>query len=83
MSFERPLRLALLALAALSLPACATKGDLRNVTTELRGLSARQDSLLITLERQALVTQDSLRGTTSQLFEIRGTVNQQLARLQQ
>ena len=71
-----------LSLAALSLAACATKGDLRNVTTEIRALSARQDSLLVALRQQAMVTQDSLRGTTNQLFEIRGTVNQQLARIQ-
>jgi tol-pal system protein YbgF len=68
--------------ALLSLSACATKGDLRNVTTELRALSARQDSMLLALRQQAMVTQDSLRGTTNQLFEIRGTVNQQLARIQ-
>jgi tol-pal system protein YbgF len=71
-----------LSLAALSFAACATKGDLRNVTTEIRALSARQDSLLVALRQQAMVTQDSLRGTTNQLFEIRGTVNQQLARIQ-
>ena len=75
-------RLALLPVI-LSLSACATKGDLRNVTTEIRALSARQDSLLVALRQQAMVTQDSLRGTTNQLFEIRGTVNQQLARIQE
>jgi tol-pal system protein YbgF len=69
--------------ALLSASACATKGDLRNVTTEIRALSMRQDSLLVALQRQALVTQDSLRGTTNQLLEVRGTVNQQLARIQQ
>jgi tol-pal system protein YbgF len=36
----------------------------------------------VALQRQALITPDSLRGTTTQLFEIRGTVNQQLARIQ-
>jgi len=69
--------------ALLSASACATKGDLRNVTTEIRALSVRQDSLLVALQRQALLTQDSLRGTTNQLLEVRGTVNQQLARIQQ
>jgi tol-pal system protein YbgF len=79
LSGARPL--AILA-AIVSLSACATKGDLRNVTNELRALSARQDSMLAALRQQAMVTQDSLRGTTNQLFEIRGTVNQQLARIQ-
>jgi TolA-binding protein len=69
--------------ALLLLPACATKGDLRDVRNEIRALSARQDSLLVVLQRQSLVTQDSLRGTTNQLFEIRGSVNQQLARIQE
>jgi tol-pal system protein YbgF len=69
--------------ALLVLPACATKGDIRNLTTEMRAMAARQDSLRMALERQALITQDSLRGTTSQLLEVRGTVNQQLARIQQ
>jgi tol-pal system protein YbgF len=67
----------------LSLPACATKGDIRNLTTEMRAMSARQDSLRVALERQAMVTQDSLRGASSQLLEVRGTVNQQIARLLQ
>jgi tol-pal system protein YbgF len=78
----RPRSLALFT-TLLFLPACATKGDLRNVRNEIRALSARQDSLLVVLQRQSLVTQDSLRGTTNQLFEIRGSVNQQLARIQQ
>jgi tol-pal system protein YbgF len=77
-----PMSLAIFA-AVLSLPACATKGDLRNVTTELRAVAAKQDSIVVALQRQALITQDSLRGATSQLMEVRGTVNQQVARLLQ
>jgi tol-pal system protein YbgF len=60
---------------------CATKGDLRNVQNELRSVRAGQEALVVALRTQAQITQDSLRGTTDQLFEIRGTVNQQLAQL--
>jgi tol-pal system protein YbgF len=74
-----------LALLLVVLPAagCATKGDLRNVTNELRLVRASQDSLLSALQRQARITQDSLRGTSGQLLDIRGSFNQQLTRLQE
>ena len=78
-----PIRSLAIFAALLSLSACATKGDIRTLTTEMRALSARQDSIMIALQRQALMTQDSLRGTSSQLLEVRGTVNQQIARLLQ
>ena len=78
-----PIRSLAVFAALLSLPACATKGDIRNLTIEMRAMSARQDSLRVALERQAMVTQDSLRGTSSQLLEVRGTVSQQIARLLQ
>ena len=68
-------------MALLSLSACATKGDLRNIQTEIRGLSARQDSVLLALRLQSQLTQDSLRGTADQLFQIRGSVTQQLDRI--
>jgi tol-pal system protein YbgF len=67
--------------ALLSLQGCATKGDLRDVQTELRSIAAGQAAVLEALQIQSRMTQDSLRGTTDQLFEIRGTVNQQLARI--
>lgn len=74
-----------LALLLFALPAvgCATKGDLRNVTNELRMVRASQDSLLSAIQRQSRITQDSLRGTSGQMVEIRGTVNQQLGRMQE
>ena len=60
---------------------CATKGDLRNLRLEMRGLGARQDSILAALARQNAVTQDTLRRQTDQLFEIRGDVSRQLQRI--
>lgn len=66
---------ALLALAAsLSVGACATKGDLRNVQLEIRALAARQDSLIEELRREARSTQDTLRGQSLQLFDFRGEI---------
>ena len=60
---------------------CATKGDLRNLRFEMRGLTARQDSILVALARQNAVTQDTLRRQTDQLFEIRGDLSRQLRRI--
>lgn len=71
-------------LAALSFTgACATKGDLRNLQTEIGTLTARQDSMLLELRQQSLATQDTLRTTSSQLFDIRGQVVQLLRQLQE
>jgi tol-pal system protein YbgF len=71
-------------LAALSFTGgCATKGDLRNLQLEVRQLTARQDSLLQELRQQNLATQDTLRTTSSQLFDIRGQVVQLLRQIQE
>lgn len=71
-------------LAALSFTgACATKGDLRNLQSEVRHLTARQDSLLQELRQQSLATQDTLRTTSNQLFDIRGQVVQLLRQIQE
>ena len=50
-------------LAALVVGGCATKGDLRDVQTEIRALSARQDSIMVELRRQEATTRDTLRQT--------------------
>lgn len=74
---------ALVALAALlSVTACATKGDLRNVSNEIRALSARQDSILAELRYQSSVTQDTLRTTVRDLFQIRGELVRRLTDIQ-
>lgn len=49
---------------------------------EVRSLTARQDSLLMELRAQNLATQDTLRTTSSQLFDIRGQVVQLLREIQ-
>jgi tol-pal system protein YbgF len=70
---------ALFAMAALvALGGCATKGDIRNLQTELIALSARQDSVLDQLRMEAISTQDTLRTQSNQIFDFRGDINRQL-----
>lgn len=77
-----PARGPLVLLAVLLFSGCATKGDLRDLQTEVRSLTARQDSLLMELRAQSLATQDTLRTTSNQLFDIRGQVVQLLRQIQ-
>lgn len=72
----------LLALAAPLLAGCATKGDLRDLQTEVRRLNQRQDSLLREVRVLLEANQDSLRGQGDVLFDIRGALGQQLADIQ-
>lgn len=74
---------ALVLLAALVSTGCATKGDLRDLQTEMRALALRQDSLLVELRRQNLTTRDTIRQTSNQLFEIRGDVGTRLGRMEE
>src|SRR5690606_5551699 len=78
--FTRLSRAAALA-AALLMSGCATKGDLRALRLEMRALADRQDSLLVALERQTSVTQDTLRRQGNQLLDIRGDVSRQLQQI--
>lgn len=80
----RPLQagraLALVA-AVLSASACATKGDIRDLSTAMQAMTASQDSVLRRLSREQASTQDTLRTQTSRLFEIRGDLGTQLQRI--
>jgi tol-pal system protein YbgF len=62
---------------------CATKGDLRSVSNEIRLLQARQDSVLAELRYQSSVTQDTLRTTTRDLLNMRGEIMRRLTQLQE
>lgn len=68
--------------AVVVLGGCATKGDIRTLQTEVRvelqAQSARQDSLIALLERQAASTQDTLRTQGDQLVDFRGDITQLL-----
>lgn len=69
--------LALLAVVT-SAAGCATKGDLRDLRTEIRGLAERQDSLLAELRLQRALTADTLGRQARQLSNMEGNVSQQL-----
>lgn len=80
MMMKIPFRLGRLAtlLAVVATTGCATKGDLRDLQTEIRDLAVRQDSLLAEMRRQNRSTQDTIRQTSDQLFQIRGDVSSRL-----
>jgi len=71
-------RLLFVAAAVVFASGCATKGDLRNVQLEIRALAVRQDSLMAQMRRDMLVTQDTVRGQSLQLFDFRGEIFRQL-----
>ena len=71
-------RAVLTTVAAVTLGSCATKGDLRALRTEIRTLSARQDTLLAQLRMETLSTQDSVRTQSDQIFDFRGEITRQL-----
>ncbi len=64
--------------AVLMMGGCATKGDIRDLRTELRDLAIRQDSVMAELRRETRTTQDTLRGQSNRLFDFRGSISQQL-----
>lgn len=66
---------AILAVAAVSvLGGCAMKSDIRDLQTEIRTLTASQDSLTRELRTAMASTQDTLRTQSGQLFDFRGDI---------
>ena len=66
----------LIILLALGLSGCATKRDLKDLSTEIRTLTARQDSAFIRLAALTLEGQDSLsRDQYEAMVQLRGEVN--------
>lgn len=68
-----------------SVSACATKQDIRDLRTELadelQRIAASQDSLRTEIREQSLQTQDTLRNQRGQLVDIRGDVLTTLNRI--
>lgn len=68
--------------AVVVLGGCATKGDIRDlrleVQAELRAQAARQDTLIMLMQRQAASTQDTLRTQADQLVDFRGDITRLL-----
>lgn len=62
---------------------CAMKGDIRTLQDELRGMSARQDSLMSAIRMETRQTQDTLRTQTDQMFDLRGDVARRLQQIEQ
>ena len=74
----------LLTMAAVAmLGGCATKGDVRDLRTEIRVMAVRQDSLIAELRRQTMSTQDTLREASDQLFNFRGDISRRLQAISQ
>lgn len=71
-------RLLLLALLSLLASGCATKGDLRDVQTDLRSVNGRLEVLLEQIERQNRMSLDTLSQQRSQIVDFQGTVMNQL-----
>jgi len=62
---------------------CATKGDIRELSGEIRQMQARQDTLLRSIAQIRSSVLDSLRSQSDALFSLRGNVNRQLLEIQE
>jgi TolA-binding protein len=86
-------RFVLAGLVVLALPACATKGDIKDMTAAVDGLraqSARTDSTLMALRLEITAIQDTLETEAGRGLDSRGgiarqlrAINDQLRRLEQ
>jgi tol-pal system protein YbgF len=73
----------LFGLLGLTLTGCATKGDLRDLQTDIRDLAAQQREALGQIEGLNLAVQDTLRGQSDALFESRGEIVMLLRQIEQ
>lgn len=79
----RVLTLAALALAASTLSACATKGDVRNMRMDMARMQQHQDSVLLEIQNQNRLLLDSIRQTMALTVDARGTTANQLRQFDQ
>ena len=70
-------------LFGLTLSGCATKGDIRDVQTEIRALADQQRQTLEELSGLNLAVQDTLGRQSDQIFEYRGDTNRRLQGIEQ
>jgi len=68
---------------SLTLSACATKGDLRDLQAEIRSQAALQRLALEEISGMNLAVQDTLRGQSDALFESRGDIVRLLREIEQ
>lgn len=76
-------RLALCALLAVPLAACATKRDVRDLTDELRAVSQRQEALLAEMRAAQAAHGDSLRALSRGQAELRAEFLRRIADIQE
>jgi tol-pal system protein YbgF len=72
-----------LASAVLALAGCATKGDLRDLRTEVVAIQTRQDSLFRIMQRQNREILDSLHAGSELMVRVRGDLGHRLLELEQ
>ncbi len=77
------IRWVLVALSAVIVTGCATKGDLRDVRDEIQALAAQQRQAFNELSGMNLAVQDTLQGQADELFASRGEINRRLQALEQ
>lgn len=76
--FQAARRATVLLAVVASVGGCATKRDIRDIGVRMDDLAAQQVAILDEMQRQGIATQDTLRGTTQELNDIRGDVARQL-----
>ena len=76
-------RILLGAAVVLTLGACATKSDVRDLHEQISSLVARQDTLIAQLRFVTQSTQDTLRTQSDQLFDFRGQITRELRQISQ
>jgi tol-pal system protein YbgF len=81
---RRPmLRLLAVLAATLAVNACATKGDIRTMRTDLTVMQQRQDSVLLEIQRQNRLLLDSIRASIALTVDARGTTAAQLRQFEE
>lgn len=78
---RRGLLLAPIACMAMLTSGCATKSDIRNLSTELHALRAQQDSLYREIQRQNIILADSVRGGAELVRSTRAQLSNQIRQL--
>jgi tol-pal system protein YbgF len=79
----RRLRGGLAVLAGLALSGCATKGDVRNIQSDMMRMQQHQDSVLLEIQRQNRLLLDSIRQTMVLTVDARGTTANQMRQFDQ
>jgi tol-pal system protein YbgF len=77
------MRLVFPVFALVTLGACATKGDVRTLQTDMLRMQHHQDSVLLEIQRQNRLLLDSIRQTMALTVDARGTTANQFRQFEQ